>query len=85
MLEAITPLFDVVLPWLSFAAYVAWYLTSAKRYAQLTAAEVKALWEIHKQRGQCKAKRWKKIRHGDKIVGFECGCGYKYAQKRPIL
>jgi len=87
MLETITPLFNLLLPplWMSLAAYATWYFTSAKKYAPLTTAEAKALWEIHAQREQCKSKRWKMIKRGDKIVGIECGCGHKHVQKRHIV
>ena len=87
MLETITPFLNLLLPllWVSFVLYATWYLTSAKRYVPLTAAEAKVLWEMHAQRKQCRSKRWKKIKRGDRIVGFECGCGYKHVQKRHIV
>lgn len=71
--------------WAGFLAYTTWYLTSAKHYASLTPNEAKILWEIHKQNAGCNAKRWREIRHKNEIVGFECECGYKHIQKRPIL
>jgi hypothetical protein len=87
MLETITPLFDLLLPplWGSLAAYATWYLTSAKKYVPMTVEEAKTLWEIHAQRENCKSKHWEKIRRGNRIVGFECRCGYKHVQKRHII
>jgi len=86
MLEA-TTLYTLLLPslWVSLAVYASWYFTSAKRYAPMTSEEVRALWEIHKQKNLCRAKHWKKIVHKNKLVGFKCGCGYSKAQKRPII
>ncbi|MEM3703862.1 MAG: hypothetical protein QXX79_05555, partial [Candidatus Bathyarchaeia archaeon] len=37
-----------------------------------------------KQTAGCNSKLWREIRIGRKIVGFECECGYKHVQKRPI-
>ena len=71
--------------WLSFGACATWYLMSARRYAPLTPAEVRILWKIHKQKVQCAAKKCLKIVRKNKIVGFECECGYKHVQKRPIV
>jgi len=77
----------ILLPavWTCFAAYTTWYLTSAKQYAPLTLEEARLLWKIHKQEAQCKAKRWREIRHRGKIIGFQCECGYKHVQKKPIV
>ncbi|MDH5753667.1 MAG: hypothetical protein OEY95_00435 [Candidatus Bathyarchaeota archaeon] len=77
---------EILLPavWACFTVYTTWYFASAKHYAPLTLKEAKILWKIHKQDVQCEAKKWREIRHGDEIVGFECGCGYKHIQKCPI-
>lgn len=77
---------NILMPtiWACFIIYTAWYLTSAKRYAPVTLAEARLLWKIHKQNTQCNARKWREIRRRDKIVGFECECGYKHVQKRPI-
>jgi len=71
--------------WISLAAYATWYFTSAKNYAPITAKEARILWKIHKRNIRCVAIKWREIKRGDKIVGFECGCGYKHLQKRPIV
>ncbi len=86
MLETLTNNLEILTPTLlvCFAAYAMWYFTSAKCYAPLTLKEARLLWRIHKQEAQCKAKKWQKIMHKNKIIGFECECGYKHVQKRPI-
>ena len=71
--------------WTIFVVYATWYFTSAKHYAPLTYTEAKILWSIHKQSVKCNSKKWKPIKRGNKIVGYECECGYKHVQKRPIV
>jgi len=71
--------------WTCFIIYATWYFTSAKHYAPITHTEARMLWKIHKQIGQCSAKKWREIRRRTKIIGFECGCGYKHIQKRPLV
>lgn len=86
MLEAMT-MYNMLLPasWAFLAVYIAWFLTSAKRYAPLTKHEVRALWRIHRRNTKCQARHWKEIFHKSKLVGFKCECGYTHAQKRPIV
>jgi len=86
MLEMLSPMSKILVPmlWLCFAAYAAWYCTSAKKYAPLTREEIRILWKLHKQNVGCKAKKWQEIRRKDNIVGFKCECGYKHVQKCPI-
>jgi hypothetical protein len=71
--------------WICLAAYATWYFISAKNYAPITSKEARILWRIHKRNIQCDAKKWREIRRRGKIIGFECRCGYKHVQKRPIL
>jgi hypothetical protein len=80
MLEIIT-----IVLWSVFIAYLIWYFTSAKHYFPITEKEAKILWKIHKQNVQCNARKWRKIKRGVKTIGFECECGYKYIQKRPLV
>jgi hypothetical protein len=79
MMEIIAPTL-----WATFAAYATWYLTSAKDYAPLTSKEAEMLWKIHRQDANCNAKKWHIIKYKGKIIGFECECGHKNTQKRPI-
>jgi hypothetical protein len=74
----------VAIVWGAFIAYAIWYFTMAKHYAPLTQEEAIVLWKIHKQNANCHSTRWRKIKPGGKIVGFECECGYRHIQKRPI-
>jgi len=71
--------------WGCFTTYATWYFTLAKHYAPITPNEAKILWKIHKQNIECYARKWRRIKRGDKIIGFECECGYKHIQKRPIV
>jgi hypothetical protein len=78
----------IILPatWVLFASYLVWYVTSAKRNVSITFNEAKALWHIHKKNARCPSHKWRPIsRKSGKISGFECECGYKYTQRRPIL
>jgi len=70
--------------WASFIGYAIWYFTMAKHYAPLTQEEAMVLWKIHRQNAKCHSTKWRKIKRGGKIVGFECECGYRHIQKRPI-
>lgn len=70
--------------WATFLGYTVWYFTLAKHYAPLTPEEARVLWKIHKQDANCPSTRWRKIQKGGKIIGFECECGYRHIQKRPI-
>ena len=87
MIELITNNILVIMPalWAGFTAYAVWYVTGAKRYSPLTPAEARTLWHIHHQTVHCDAKRWRKITRRGQIVGFECECGYKHVQKRPLI
>jgi hypothetical protein len=88
MIQTFVPtMIQVLFPtiWACFAVYAIWYATSAKRYVPITRTEAKALWHIHKQNVQCGGKKCKEIKSGGKIIGFECACGYKHFQKRPIV
>jgi len=72
--------------WVLFASYLVWYLTSAKRHATITFDDAKALWHIHKKNAKCAGHKWRPVScKSGKISGFECACGYKYAQRRPII
>jgi hypothetical protein len=78
----------IILPaiWVLFACYLAWFLTSAKRNVSITFDDAKALWHIHKKNTRCASHKWRPVlRKNGKISGFECECGYKYTQKRPII
>ncbi|MBT0158433.1 hypothetical protein G4O51_00430 [Candidatus Bathyarchaeota archaeon A05DMB-2] len=78
----------IILPtvWASFAGYLIWYVTSAKRNVTITLEDANTLWKIHKNSSNCTGHHWQPIsRRGGKIFGFRCECGYKYTQKRPLV
>jgi hypothetical protein len=70
--------------WIVLAGYVTWYIVAAKDYVQMDAEELLLLWKIHKDKTGCKAKTWKELRQGSRIIGFECECGHRHVQKRLI-
>jgi hypothetical protein len=86
-IQLVKNMLEILVPaiWTCFAVYTTWYFTSAKHYVPITRTEARALWHIHKQNVQCRGKKCKEIRRRSKIVGFECECGYKHFQKRPIV
>ncbi|MFP3985042.1 MAG: hypothetical protein ACLFU9_03620 [Candidatus Bathyarchaeia archaeon] len=93
VLEILTSLLEnlgstsyILLPtfWACLALYVAWYFTSAGRLVPLTNKEATLLWKIHKNTALCNAARWSKIKRKNKVVGFQCACGYKHVQKRLV-
>ena len=71
--------------WSCFIAYIAWYFTVARSLAPITTEEARILWRIHRKDHNCNSEEWRVIKHGNKIVGFICTCGYKYLQRRPIV
>jgi hypothetical protein len=87
LLDAIMPMSPYLMPsiWIGLGAYVVWYFASAKNCVPLTNQEARLLWKIHKQSTECNARKWQQIKRRGKIIGFKCGCGYKYIQKRPII
>jgi hypothetical protein len=85
MLEQSTiEIFGIAL-WTAFVIYTTWYFTSAKHYAPITSAEAKILWKIHRRNSGCEGRKWRELKRGGKIVGFECECGQKHIQRRPIV
>ncbi len=61
-------------------------LMMIKRTAPITANEAKVMWTMHRQTAHCGCHKWQPIKlRKDKIVGFQCECGYQYTQKRPLV
>lgn len=71
--------------WTCLIAYLIWYSTKAKNCAPITPTEAKQLWAIHLQNTSCSSKKWRQLKHNGQTVGFECGCGYKHVQNRPLI
>jgi hypothetical protein len=71
--------------WACFAIYLAWYFAKAKRYSPLTPSEARQLWAFHKHETNCNGRKWRQLKRRKQTVGFECECGYKHVQKRPMI
>jgi hypothetical protein len=71
--------------WACFIVYAVWYSTKAKNYAPLTPVEARQLWVIHQQSANCSSRKWRQVKHRGITVGFECSCGHKHIQLRPIV
>ena len=57
-----------------------------KRTIPITIEDAKVMWTLHKQNSRCKCRKWRLLgRKEDKVIGFQCECGYKYKQKKPII
>jgi hypothetical protein len=71
--------------WGCLTTYVSWYATKAKRSCAITPAEAKQLWTIHKQNAHCNGKKWHQLKKGKQTIGFQCECGYRHTQKKPLV
>ena len=87
MMEIFTSNLYIIMPalWASFTTYTVWYVTRAKHYSPITPNEARQLWVIHRQTFNCNGKRWRQIRRGGATIGFQCECGHRHIQKRPIV
>jgi hypothetical protein len=83
----LTPILTLAVgAWISFAAYLSWYVAAAKTSVPISIKEAKTLWHIHKQNTACKGNKWEPVsQKGDMVKGFKCECGYKYTQKKPVV
>lgn len=71
--------------WLSFVGYAFWFMFRASEFQSLTLDDLALLWRIHKCQTGCKASHLHDLLvKNDEVVGFKCGCGYHYLQKRLI-
>lgn len=86
LLEAIMDS-GVLIPGLAlcFGFYVAYIILSARQVIPMTHNEIETLWKFHKQTKCCNAKNWNEITKKKKIIGYECECGHKHVQKKPII
>jgi hypothetical protein len=87
MIEIFTSNLHILMPalWACFTIYIAWYTTKAKHYSTITPLEAKQLWTIHKQDTHCNGRKWRQIERAGKTIGFQCECGHRHTQKRPIV
>ncbi len=87
MLEILTNNLWLVMPssWACLTVYAAWYFTRVKSYSAITPMEAKQLWIIHRHDTNCHGKRWRQVKKEKTTIGFECECGYKHVQQKPII
>ena len=61
-------------------------LAAIKREIAIDPEDAKVMWTLHKQNDTCKCRKWRLLRRKkDQVIGFQCECGYKYTQKKPII
>ena len=66
-------------------AYSLWYFFKAQTYQPLTLDELALMWKNHKHKSGCKATHIETLLlKNDEVIGYKCGCGAKYYQKRLI-
>ena len=70
---------------LCFGFYIAYVLLSARNIVPMTSEEIETLWKFHQQTKCCKAKTWHEITKKKKVIGYECECGFKQIQKKPLI
>lgn len=71
--------------WFLLGAYTFWFVSRAKTFQPLTLDELALAWRLHKREAKCKASQIHDLLvRNNKVVGFKCGCGYEFLQKRPI-
>ena len=70
---------------LCFGFYIAYVLLSARNVIPITPEEIETLWKFHKQTKCCKAETWHEITKKKKLIGYECDCGFKQIQKKPLI
>lgn len=70
--------------WILLVVYIIWFLVLAREYVPLTGRETTLLWMLHKRQNNCFSTKFETVRRRNKLVGFRCGCGYKYLSRRLI-
>ena len=70
---------------LCFGLYITYVLLSAKNIVPMSEEEAESLWKFHRATKCCVAEKWQKITKRNKLIGFECECGYKHVQKKPLV
>ena len=70
---------------LCFGFYIAYVLLSARNVVPMTSEGIDTLWKFHKQTKCCKAETWHEITKKKIVIGYECECGFKQIQKKPLI
>lgn len=72
--------------WVTLCMYLFWYIVKASTYESISLDDLAILWRFHKQEAGCKSSFIQDLLvKNDEVVGFRCGCGYEYLQKRLIM
>jgi hypothetical protein len=59
---------------------------ATERNVPIKTGDANIIWILHKQNSRCNCKKYRLLNHKKgKITGFQCECGYKYSQKRPLI
>ncbi|MEM3731638.1 MAG: hypothetical protein QW667_05870 [Candidatus Bathyarchaeia archaeon] len=71
--------------WISLCVYLFWYIAKASTYEPISLGDLAVLWRLHKRETGCNSSWIEDLLVKDgKVVGFRCGCGCEYLQKRLI-
>jgi hypothetical protein len=61
-------------------------IAATKRTVAISVEDAKVMWTLHKRNSRCNCKSWRLIKQKKgKVRGFQCECGFKYSQKKPLL
>ena len=72
--------------WISLLGSFIWYLFFAKTYQSISSEEATLRWNIHKTNTHCTFSKIQYLHNKkDEIIGFKCGCGFEFKQKRLII
>ena len=70
---------------LCFGFSMSYILLSARNIVPMPREEAEKLRKFHKQTKGCKAQTWHEITKKNKVIGYECECGYKHIQKKHLI
>lgn len=71
--------------WTTLCVYLFWYIVKATTYQPLSLNDLALAWRLHKREAGCKSPCIQDLLvKGGEVVGYKCGCGHEYRQKRLI-
>ncbi len=70
---------------LCLGLYIGYILLSARNVVPMTKDEIDSLWKFHMQTKCCKAKTCHEITKKKKVMVYECECGFKQIQNKPLI
>jgi hypothetical protein len=69
--------------WLTLGTYATWFFFRAETVQPLALEDLVLAYKLHKKQAKCPVQRVHTLYVKNRgIVGFRCGCGYEYVQKR---